>query len=99
MNVLFIDNFDSFTYNLIDEFQKRDCEILVYRKNIDLKIIDNAVKKFKPNLIVISSGAGMPKDAGNSMDVIRNYCQKIPVFGVGLGYHCIIQVFFGNNFL
>jgi len=60
IKVLFIDNFDSFTYNLVDEFEKRNCEVLVYRNNADMKIIDGAIKKFKPNLIVISPGPGTP---------------------------------------
>ena len=80
MRVLFIDNFDSFTYNLVDEFDKRDCEVLVYRNNIDMKIIDAAIKKFKPNLIVISPGPGTPKKAGISKEIIANYHEKIPIF-------------------
>ena len=96
MRVFFIDNFDSFTYNLVDEFEKRNCEVLVYGNNADIKMIDSAIKKFKPNLIVICSGTGAPKDAGNSMGVIRNHYEKIPVFGVGLGHLCIIEVFGGN---
>jgi len=96
VKVLFIDNFDSFTYNLVDEFQKRNCEILVYRNNIDMKIIDQAVKKFKPNLIVISPGPGTPKKAGTSKEIIEKYHEKIPIFGVCLGHQCIIEVFGGR---
>lgn len=96
MNVLFIDNFDSFTYNLVDEFKKRKCEVLVYRNNIDIKIIDEAIKKFKPNLIVISPGPSTPKNAGISEEIIRQYHQKIPIFGVCLGHQCIVEVFGGR---
>jgi anthranilate synthase component 2 len=78
MKVLFIDNFDSFTYNLVEEFQKRKCEVLVYRNNLDIKIIDKAVKKFNPSLIVISPGPARPRDAGNSNDIIKNYTKKSP---------------------
>jgi len=94
--VLFIDNFDSFTYNLVDEFEKRNCEVLVYRNNIDMKIIDAAVKKFKPNLIVISPGPGNPKKAGISKEIIATYHEKIPIFGVCLGHQCIIEYFGGR---
>ncbi len=96
MKVLFIDNFDSFTYNLVDEFQKRNCEVLVYRNNIDMKIIDQSIKKFKPDLIVISPGPGNPKGAGNSKEIIENYHEKIPIFGVCLGHQCIIECFGGR---
>lgn len=94
--VLFIDNFDSFTYNLVDEFQKRNCEVLVYRNNISMDIIDSAIQKFKPNLIVISPGPGTPKTAGNSKEIIEKYHEKIPIFGVCLGHQCIIEFFEGR---
>lgn len=96
MKVLFIDNLGMFIYNLVDEFEKKDCETLVYGNDVDIKAIGSAVKKFKPNLIVISSGAGSPKDAGNSIDVIRGYCGQIPILGVGLGHLCIIEAFEGK---
>lgn len=96
VKVLFIDNFDSFTYNLVDEFEKRNCEILVYRNNIDMKIIDASIKKFKPNLIVISPGPGTPKKAGISKEIIGAYHEKIPIFGVCLGHQCIIEFFEGR---
>ncbi|MBW2990060.1 aminodeoxychorismate/anthranilate synthase component II [Candidatus Woesearchaeota archaeon] len=96
MNVLFIDNFDSFTYNLVDEFEKRGCDVLVYRNNIDMKIIDQAVARFKPNLIVISPGPGNPKKAGICKDIIAQYHEKIPIFGVCLGHQCIIEYFGGR---
>lgn len=95
MKILFIDSSGSFTYNLIEEFEKKDCEVLVYRSDIDIKIIDGFVKKFKPNLIVIS-GTGALRNSGNSVDVIMNYYEKIPVFGVGLGHLCIIGAFEGR---
>ena len=95
MKVLFIDNFDLFTYNLMDEFAKRNCEVVVYRNDIDVKIIENAIKKFKPGLIVISSGPGNPSNSGNSLDIIRGYAGKIPIIGIGLGFQCIIEAFNG----
>ena len=96
MKVLFIDNFDSFTYNLVDEFQKRGCEVLVYRNNMDMKVMEPAIQKFKPNLIVISPGPGTPKQAGISKEMIEKYHEKIPIFGVCLGHQCIIEVFGGR---
>ena len=96
MKVLFIDNFDLFTYNLMDEFTKRNCEVVVYRNDIDAKIVENTIKKFKPGLIVISSGPGNPSNSGNSLNIIRGYAGKIPIIGIGLGFQCIIEAFGGS---
>ncbi len=96
MKVLFIDNFDSFTYNLVDEFEKRDCEVLVYRNNVDMDIIEQVIQKFKPSLIVISPGPRTPKKAGISKEIIQKYHEKIPIFGVCLGHQCIIEAFGGR---
>ena len=96
MRVLFIDNFDSFTYNLVDEFEKRGCEVQVYRNNTDMKIIAKVVKEFKPKLIVISPGPSTPKSAGNSIAIISEYAEKVPIFGVCLGMQCIVEAFDGK---
>ncbi len=91
-----IDNFDSFTYNLVDEFEKRGCHVEVYRNNIGLEDFDNIVLDLKPDLIVISPGPSSPKDAGISIGVIKKYSGKIPIFGVCLGHQCIIEAFGGT---
>jgi anthranilate synthase/aminodeoxychorismate synthase-like glutamine amidotransferase len=96
MNVLFIDNFDSFTYNLVDEFKKRKCEVLVYRNNVGIGVISKKIKQFKPRLIVISPGPSRPVDAGNSIEIIRNYHADIPILGVCLGHQCIVEAFGGR---
>ncbi|MCK5282695.1 MAG: anthranilate phosphoribosyltransferase [Nanoarchaeota archaeon] len=95
MNILFIDNFDSFTYNLVDEFEKRNCNVLVYRNNTDIEIIDKVIQKFKPRLIVISPGPSTPERAGISVGLIKKYYKAVPIFGVCLGYQCIIEAFNG----
>ena len=95
MNIVMIDNFDSFTYNLVDEFEKRNCKVIVYRNNIELKNFRELVSKLKPKLIVISPGPSAPKDAGISIDVIKEYSGEIPIFGVCLGHQCIIEAFGG----
>ena len=95
MNILIIDNFDSFTYNLVDEFEKRNCKVFVYRNNIGLENFEEIVKKINPKLIVISPGPSAPKDAGISIDVIKRYSGRMPIFGVCLGHQCIIEAFNG----
>lgn len=95
MNILMIDNFDSFTYNLVDEFEKRNCSAFVYRNNIKFKSLENVVKRINPKLMVISPGPSSPKDAGISIKAIKHYAGKIPIFGVCLGHQCIIEAFNG----
>lgn len=96
MNVLFIDNFDSFTYNLVDEFVKRECLVEVYRNNVPMDKMKKFISKFKPDLIVISPGPSTPKNAGNSIDMVKAYSGKIPIFGVCLGEQAIIEAFGGK---
>ena len=95
MNVLFIDNFDSFTFNLVDEFAKRNCKVLVYRNNAPLEKIHSVVKEFLPRLIVISPGPGSPREAGICIELIKKYKGVLPIFGVCLGHQCIIEAFGG----
>ncbi len=62
--VLFIDNFDSFTYNLVDDFCKRNCQAKVYRSDTELTELKAAASEFVPDLLVISPGPGTPDTAG-----------------------------------
>ncbi|MDP6671137.1 MAG: aminodeoxychorismate/anthranilate synthase component II [archaeon] len=96
MNVLFIDNFDSFTYNLVDEFAKRGCQVRVYRNNTPLEKINQVVKDSMPRLIVISPGPSSPSEAGNSIQLIKEYAGVLPIFGVCLGHQCIVEAFGGE---
>ncbi len=96
MNVLFIDNFDSFTYNLVDEFAKRNCKVRVYRNNVPLKKIHSVVGEFMPKLIVVSPGPGTPREAGVCIELIKQYKGILPIFGVCLGHQCIIEAFGGT---
>lgn len=96
VKVLFVDNFDSFTYNLVDEFAKRSCPTLVYRSDTPIDMLIDVAAEFAPNLLVISPGPGNPDKAGVSMDAIAHFKDKLPVFGVCLGHQCIIQHFGGR---
>jgi len=94
--VLFIDNFDSFTYNLVDDFCKRDCDAKVYRANIALEELKAVAQEFAPDLLLISPGPGTPDTAGVSLEAIDYFKDKLPVFGVCLGHQCIVQHFGGR---
>ncbi len=95
MKIIMIDNFDSFTYNLVDEFEKRGCKVSVYRSNIGFEKFKKIFEDENPKLIVISPGPSAPKDAGISIEAIRYYSGKTPIFGVCLGHQCIIEAFGG----
>jgi anthranilate synthase component 2 len=94
--VLFIDNFDSFTYNLVDDFCKRDCEAKVYRADADLDRIKAVAAEFEPDLLVISPGPGTPDTAGVSLAAVDYFKDKLPIFGVCLGHQVIVQYFGGQ---
>lgn len=84
--VLMIDNFDSFTYNLVQYFQILGEEVRVFRNNaIALKEIE----KLSPDYIVISPGPCTPKEAGISVEVVRRFAGEIPILGVCLGHQAI----------
>ncbi len=93
--VLFVDNFDSFTYNLVDDFCKRDCDAKVYRADTELEQLKEIATAFQPDLLVISPGPGNPKTAGVSLAAIDAFKETLPIFGVCLGHQCIIEYFGG----
>jgi len=94
--VLFIDNFDSFTYNLVDDFCKRNCIARVYRANTPLDELKKIADEFVPDLLVISPGPGTPDTAGVTLTAIDYFKDKLPIFGVCLGYQAIAQYFGGR---
>ncbi len=96
VKVLFIDNFDSFTYNLVDEFGKRNCDTKVYRADTPLDELVKVAADFKPDLLLISPGPGNPDSAGVTLDAIDHFKDKLPIFGVCLGHQSIIQYFGGK---
>jgi anthranilate synthase/aminodeoxychorismate synthase-like glutamine amidotransferase len=94
--ILVIDNFDSFTYNLVDEFAKRNCKVRVYRNNITLESMRGVAEEYKPNLIVLSPGPKNPKQAGICIQLIKEFNGKIPILGVCLGHQAIIEALGGE---
>ncbi len=94
--VLFIDNFDSFTYNLVDDFCKRDCEARVYRADTPLAELQKVAAEFRPDLLVISPGPGTPSTAGVTLEAIGYFKDKLPILGVCLGHQGIGQYFGGE---
>jgi anthranilate synthase/aminodeoxychorismate synthase-like glutamine amidotransferase len=91
--ILVLDNYDSFTYNLVQYFGELGAELVVRRN--DRTTIDE-VEELRPEKICISPGPGTPDEAGISNDLIRHFGPRIPVLGVCLGHQCIGQVYGGE---
>ena len=91
--LLMIDNYDSFTYNLVQYFGELGQEVCVYRND---EISISEIETLKPNHIVISPGPCTPNEAGISLELIEKLAGKIPILGVCLGFQAIVQVFGGS---
>ena len=94
--VLMIDNYDSFVHNLADEFKKRGCDVEVYRNDVGMGTIQQAVMRTNPDLLVLSPGPSAPHEAGDLERIIRTYHRDIPMLGVCLGHQAIGEVFGGR---
>lgn len=90
---LVIDNYDSFTYNLVQYLGELGEQLQVVRND---KISLQEIVRIKPQRIVISPGPGRPKDAGISCSLIRRFTGEIPILGICLGHQCIAEVFGGR---
>ncbi|MBM0104301.1 aminodeoxychorismate/anthranilate synthase component II [Steroidobacter sp. S1-65] len=91
--MLLIDNYDSFTYNLVQAFMVLGAQVLVHRN--DSITVDHA-RSLKPTHLCISPGPGTPYDAGVSMRMIESFAGEIPIFGVCLGHQSLVEVFGGK---
>ena len=88
--VIVIDNYDSFTYNLVQYISELGEKVLVFRND---KISINEIKKLNPDRILISPGPKTPESAGISNEVILNFYKSVPILGVCLGHQCIGYVY------
>jgi len=91
--LLMIDNYDSFTYNLVQYFGELGADVQVYRND---KITIEEIEALDPEKIVISPGPCTPNEAGISLDIIKHFSGKKPILGVCLGHQSIGQAFGGN---
>ncbi len=93
MKLLMIDNYDSFTWNLVHLFEERGVDVAVYRN--DAITVDEA-EALEPDRLVISPGPGRPSDAGISVELIRRLGPTVPTLGVCLGHQAIVEAFGGE---
>ncbi|MBF0467897.1 MAG: aminodeoxychorismate/anthranilate synthase component II [Desulfamplus sp.] len=93
MLIAVIDNYDSFTFNLVHYIMQSGAKVDVFRNN---KTTVDYIETLQPDGIVISPGPGRPEDAGISVDVIRHFSGKVPILGVCLGHQAIAHTFGGD---
>ena len=87
--ILLLDNFDSFTYNLVDYFKQLNVNSKIFRNDQSI----NEITPFQCSGIVLSPGPGIPKNSGNMLDVIKYYMDKVPILGICLGHQAIGNFF------
>ena len=91
--LLMIDNYDSFTYNLVQYFGELGQVVEVHRND---EITINEIEKLNPEFLVISPGPCTPNEAGVSVEAIKHFSGKVPMLGVCLGFQAMVQAFGGN---
>lgn len=97
MNIVILDNYDSFTFNLLDEFSGPHHRIHVWRNSMSADEAEQRLVKLKPpKLLVLSPGPGHPDDAGCMNELIKRMTNKIPIFGVCLGMQAMVSIYGGK---
>lgn len=95
-NIVFVDNFDSFTYNLVDQFRSLGHSVTIYRNNIPAESIEQAVKELENPVVLLSPGPGAPSEAGSMPELIQRIKGKVPMIGVCLGHQAIVEAYGGT---
>jgi len=88
-----VDNYDSFTYNLVHLFEELGADVIVYRNDA---VTPDEAEALRPERIVISPGPGRPEDAGVTEAIVDRFAGTVPILGVCLGHQAIVQVFGGE---
>ena len=95
-NILFIDNFDSFTYNLVDQFRSLGHQVTIYRNNLSVAQISAELDKLDTPVVVLSPGPGAPSQAGCMPELIQTLKGKVPMIGICLGHQAIVEAYGGT---
>ncbi|MEF1254831.1 MULTISPECIES: aminodeoxychorismate/anthranilate synthase component II [unclassified Vibrio] len=94
-NIIFIDNFDSFTYNLVDQFRSLGHQVTVYRNSISAQAIESAVAELENPVVLLSPGPGAPSEAGSMPEILQRLKGKVPMIGICLGHQAIVEAYGG----
>jgi anthranilate synthase component 2 len=95
-NIVFIDNFDSFTYNLVDQFRTLGHHVTIYRNHIKAQTICQSVLKLDNPVVLLSPGPGAPADAGSMPELIQLLRGRVPMIGICLGHQAIVEAYGGS---
>ncbi|WP_108946233.1 aminodeoxychorismate/anthranilate synthase component II [Shewanella halifaxensis] len=97
MKIYLLDNFDSFTYNLVDQFRSLGYDVVIYRNDVDADFIANKLlNETKPTALVLSPGPGAPHEAGSLMALIARVAGKVPMLGICLGHQALVEHYGGK---
>ena len=95
-HVFLLDNFDSFTYNLVDQFRVMGCEVTIYRNDLDAGfIVEQMRQSALPPVLILSPGPGAPSDAGCMIELIKLVRGRYPILGICLGHQAIVESYGG----
>lgn len=95
-NILFVDNFDSFTYNLVDQFRQLGHSVTIFRNDYPLQAFLEKALITENCIVALSPGPGNPQEAGNLLAIIRELKGKVPMIGICLGHQAIIEALGGD---
>ncbi|MBW5406531.1 aminodeoxychorismate/anthranilate synthase component II [Morganella morganii] len=95
-DILLLDNVDSFTYNLADQFRAQGHQVVIYRNRVPADVILSALEAMKNPVLVLSPGPGKPADAGCQPEVLNRVRGRYPVIGICLGHQAIVEAYGGK---
>lgn len=97
MKIYLLDNFDSFTYNLVDQFRSLGCEVVIYRNDVSANYVaEKLINETGKTALVLSPGPGAPHEAGCMMELIGKVAGKVPMLGICLGHQAMVEYYGGK---
>lgn len=95
-HIVLVDNFDSFTYNLVDQFRLAGNVVRVFRNRVSPEIVHEALAVHESSVLVLSPGPGHPSEAGCMPELVQSLRGHVPMIGICLGHQCLIEMYGGT---